>query len=91
LHQAAVAWPQLCWQWKRQQQVPAYHTKYVMQAKVATPIANATTASTKLNKGVRETRSRFTSRMPIVRRAALPDSSLIAREPSAYLAELAAT
>src|SRR5580693_6432772 len=43
-----------------------------MQAKTPTPIADATT---KLNEGVRETGSRFSSRMPILRGAALPDSS----------------
>jgi hypothetical protein len=58
-----------------------------MQAKTTTPIADATT---KLNEGVRETGSRFSSRMPILRGAALPDSSLMACELSAYLAALAA-
>ena len=60
--------------------------KYVMQAKTTMPIADAIT---NLNEGVRETRVRFSSRMPVVRGAPLPASSLIAREPPAYLAALA--
>src|SRR5260370_30284419 len=58
-----------------------------MQARTTTPIADATT---KLHEAVRETGSRFSSRMPIVRVGALPDWSLMACDLSAYLAALVA-
>jgi hypothetical protein len=57
-----------------------------MQAKTTMPIADAIT---NLNEGVRETRVRFSCWTPMVRNAPAV-SALIAGEPSAYLAVLAA-